>query len=63
MAKIVKLAECINWEWVHSHHPKSDGRVRPGAWCRTIILHAKENGFRGAISERGACAVINRNLY
>lgn len=57
------FAESVNWEWVHFHHPKEAGKVKPGIWCRRIIAHARENGYTGNVTEAGACRIINRNLY
>lgn len=58
-----KFVAFINWEWVHAHHKREDGPVRPGHWCSRIIEHARQNGFAGKITPRGACRVINSHLY
>jgi hypothetical protein len=57
------LQKAINWEFVHAHHKLEAGNVQPGPWCQRIIEHARANGFTGKITERGACRIINRNLY
>ena len=59
----IGFAESINWEWLHAHHSREDGLVGPGAWLDRIIDHARRNGYRGRITERGALRVINRNLW
>jgi len=53
----------VNWEYVHAHHKAEDGKVKPGIWCSRIIEHARKNGFTGKITDRGACRIINKNLY
>lgn len=57
------LAASINWEWVHSHHTKDAGPVRPGPWLTRILAHARRNGWRGTVTPRGACRIINTLLY
>ena len=59
----LNFKDSVNWEYVHSHHKLEDGKVKPGPWCNRIIEHARKNGFAGKITERGACRVINSNLY
>lgn len=59
----LNFAHAVNWEWVHAHHKREDGRVVPGPWCSRIIGHARKNGFKGKITARGACRVVNARLY
>lgn len=59
----LSFTESVNWEYVHAHHAKDDGKVAPGLWSSKIIQHARKNGFAGKITERGACRIINANLY
>jgi len=56
------LQEAVNWEYVHAHQSE-DGKVKPGPWCKRIIACARKNGYTGKITERGACRIINRNLW
>ena len=61
-SKKLTLENSVNWEYVAAHHKRA-GNVEPGPWCQTIIEHARKNGYMGKITERGACRIINRNLY
>jgi hypothetical protein len=61
MKNKITFSEAVNWEYVNAHHNlERDGKVEPGAWCRRIIEHAKDNGYKGKITERGACRIINQ---
>lgn len=63
MKRKVSFAEAVNWEWIHAHHRREDGRAEPGPWLDRIMEHARANGFRGRITIKGAIREINRNLY
>jgi hypothetical protein len=52
------FAEAVNWDYVRSN----PGKVKPGPWCERIIEHARRNGYRGKITQRGASRVANREL-
>lgn len=59
----ITFQEAVNWDYVHAHHKKEDGKVQPDSWCKRIIEHARKNGYTAKITERGACRIINRNLW
>jgi len=59
----ITFAESVNWEYVSAHHKRErDGKVKPGPWCKRIIEHARENGYKGKITAGGACRIINALL-
>jgi len=58
----IAFSDAINWEWVSAHHDwERDGKVAPGPWCDRIIAHARRNGYKGKITCRGACRIINQH--
>ncbi len=63
MKSTISFQSAVNWEYVQAHHKLEGGKVKPGSWCKRIIEHARKNGYTGKITERGACRIINANLY
>lgn len=58
------FAESVNWEYVHAHHKKTDGKLSADApFVRRIIENARRHGFKGKISLTAAARVANANLY
>jgi hypothetical protein len=58
--KPLTFAAAVNWEYVSAHHSlERDGKVNPGPWCDRIIQHARSNGYKGKITNAGACRIIN----
>ena len=58
------FASCVNWEWVHAHHPKTEGELSTDSeFLSRIIEEARRNGFRRHVTRAFALRVVNQNLY
>lgn len=65
-SKQIRFAEAVNWEWVHSAHKATDGKITPKehpAFIQRVIENAKRNGWKGKITPASAALIINNNLY
>lgn len=57
------FSEAVNWEYVHSHHTAAMGKLTAESpFVALVIEHARRNGFKGKITNRGAARVINAHL-
>lgn len=62
--KSITFTEAVNWEYVHAHHKRADGKIKAGSpFLDRIIDSARRSGFKGRITRSGAAKIANANLY